>query len=66
MFEHGMMESINFNQCSAEPCIFVRREGEDLSIIAVYVDDVIVITSTPQTDEEYQRRFGVKIQTIPF
>ena len=42
------MESINFNQCSAEPCIFVRREGKDLSIIAVYVDDLIVITSTPQ------------------
>uniref|UniRef100_A0A1X7UK39 Reverse transcriptase Ty1/copia-type domain-containing protein n=1 Tax=Amphimedon queenslandica TaxID=400682 RepID=A0A1X7UK39_AMPQE len=41
------MESINFNQCSAEPCIFVRREGE-LSIIAVYVDDLIVITSIPQ------------------
>uniref|UniRef100_A0A1X7STM5 Reverse transcriptase Ty1/copia-type domain-containing protein n=1 Tax=Amphimedon queenslandica TaxID=400682 RepID=A0A1X7STM5_AMPQE len=42
------MESINFNQCSAEPCIFVRRGGKDLSITAVYVDDLIVITSTPQ------------------
>ena len=58
------MESINFSQCSAEPCIFVKREGEDLSIIAVYVDDLIVITSTPELmkniKEDLAARFRMK------
>ena len=43
------MESINFKQCTADPCIFVSSEGADLTIITVYVDDLIVITKTPET-----------------
>ena len=43
------MESINFKPCTADPCIFVTGEGADLTIIAVYVDDLIVITKTPET-----------------
>ena len=58
------MEFINFSQCSAEPCIFVKREVEDLSIIAVYVDDLIVITSTPELmkniKEDLAARFRMK------
>ena len=33
------MESINFKQCTADPCIFVTGEEADLTIIAVYVDN---------------------------
>ena len=43
------LESINFKQCTADPCIFVSSRGPDLTIIAVYVDDLIVITKTPET-----------------
>ena len=42
------MESTNFKQCTADPCIFVSSEGTDLTIIAVYVDDLIIITKTPE------------------
>ena len=42
------MESTNFKQCTADPCIFVRSEGTDLTIISVYVDDLIIITKTPE------------------
>ena len=42
------MESTNFKQCTADPCFFVRSEGTDLTIIAVYVDDLIIITKTPE------------------
>ena len=31
------MESGNFKQCSADPCVFVRSESTDLAIVAVYV-----------------------------
>ena len=43
------MESINFKQCTADPCIFITGEEADLTIVAVYVDDLIVIAKTPET-----------------
>ena len=42
------IESINFKQCTADPCIFVTGEEVDVTIVAVYVDDLIVITKTPE------------------
>ena len=42
------MESTNFKQCTTDPCIFVSSEGTDLTIIAVYIDDLIIITKTPE------------------
>ena len=40
------MESTNFKQCTADPCIFVRSKGTDLTIIALYIDDFIIVTKT--------------------
>ena len=58
------MESINFKPCTADPCIFVTGEGADLTIVAVYVDDLIVITKTPETmkkiKENLAARFKIK------
>ena len=42
------MESTNFKQCTTDACFFVRSEGTDLTIIAVYIDDLIIITKTPE------------------
>ena len=39
------MKSMGFKQCDADPCIFIRK-GSELSIVAVYVDDLILITET--------------------
>ena len=58
------MESINFKQCTADPCIFVTGEEADLTIVAVYVDDLIVIAKTPETikktKESLAARFKMK------
>ena len=43
------LESINFKQCTANPCVFISSGGPNLTIIAVYVDDLIVITKIPET-----------------
>ena len=45
------MESIGFRQSTADPCVFIRS-GDTLDVIAVYVDDLIVIS---KTEEEIQR-----------
>ena len=44
------MKSIGFTQSSADPCIYVRS-ADTLSIVAAYVDDLIMAT---RTDEEMQ------------
>ena len=43
------LEYINSKQSTADPCVFVSTGGPNLTIIAVYVDDLIVIAKTPET-----------------
>ena len=40
------LNSIGFKESTADQCVFIRK-GRYLSIIAVYVDDLILITETP-------------------
>ena len=44
----GKEKAIDWIECTADPCIFVRSEGTDLTIISVYVDDLVIITKTPE------------------
>ena len=37
------MKSISYEQCAADHCVFVRSEGTEITISAVYVDDLIII-----------------------
>lgn len=47
------VRSLGFVPSDADPCIFVKRHSDDeMSIIAVYVDDLIIMTTTV---EEMQR-----------
>ena len=44
---------LGFKESGADPCIFTRKRNEKVEIIAIYVDDLIVIT---ETDEEMKQR----------
>ena len=39
------LTSIGFVQSTADPCVFIRVEGKSVTVIAVYVDDLILITA---------------------
>jgi len=45
-----LMESLNFQLSHADPCIFMTRsepsDADKLTVIAIYVDDVIIIATT--------------------
>ena len=56
------MESINFKPCTADPCIFVTGEGADLTIIAVYIDNLIVITKTPETMKKIKENLAARFK----
>ena len=56
------MESINFKQCTADPCIFVTGEEADLTIVAVYVDDLIVIAKTPEKIKKIKESLAARFK----
>lgn len=45
------MKDLGFNQSTSDPCVFVRARQE-LEILAVYVDDLILITESLQSMSE--------------
>eukprot|EP00731_Ephydatia_muelleri_P005270 Em0002g1446a len=58
------MTSLSYEQCAADPCVLVRTEGTETTIIAVYVDDLIIIAKNPETMERIKgsltERFKMK------
>ena len=44
---HDYMEVIGFSQSVADPCVFIRIK-DTMTIVAVYVDDLILIAVTPE------------------
>jgi len=47
---HKYMESLGFKQ-TVDPCVYIRT-GNTIAIVAVYVDDLILITKTPKKRTE--------------
>ena len=41
------MESIGFEQSPADPCVYFQY-GDTVTIVAVYVDDLIIISKTAE------------------
>ena len=42
------MESIHYKQSAADPCVFIKAEKEGITIVAVYVDDLIIFAKTAE------------------
>ena len=48
------MRSIGFNQNAADPCIHVR-DGNLVSVVTVYVDNLILATKTVEETQEQKQ-----------
>ena len=48
------MKDIGFTQSTSDPCVFVRSR-QDLEILAVYVDDLILITESTESMDELKQ-----------
>ena len=44
----AFIESANFEQSSADSCLFICSKGADLAIIVVYVDDLIIVAKSQE------------------
>ena len=40
------LKSASFKESRADPCVFIKSREKDMKIIAVYVDDLILIAKT--------------------
>ena len=40
------MKSAGFKESGADPCVFIKSREKDMKIIAVHVDDLILIAKT--------------------
>jgi hypothetical protein len=46
------LREMNFVPTAADPCLYVRKDSDDLSYIALYVDDLVIATKDPQVMEK--------------
>ena len=57
------MESANFKQSTADPCIFTKtEESGEIIIVAVYVDDLIIVTKTNEKMNKIKRNLISKFK----
>ena len=58
------LKSIDFEQSTADPCVYIKKKADSLTIVAVYVDDLIVIANTAEemtkVKEDLTVRFRIK------
>ena len=58
---HEYMESIGFKQSTADPCVYVRST-ETLAVVAIYVDDLIIVTQTTAEMQELKNNLAAQFK----
>jgi len=58
---HDYLVSIDFKRCVSDPCVYVRRSGPTVTYLAVYVDDLLIVSNNQaeraRLKAELHRRF---------
>ena len=59
-----LVESLGYTNCSYEPCLYTKHSSEITSLIALYVDDLLIAGNNRQfvdkVKNEFQNRFKMK------
>jgi hypothetical protein len=59
---NAFLISLGFSRHVTDPCVYSRRVGEDVLVLAVYVDDIIVAASSRRQAKWVQSRLFAKYQ----
>ena len=54
------MLNLGLKQSTADPCVFIQAEAESMTIVAVYVDDLIVMSTLNAVKKALSGRFKMK------
>lgn len=58
---HDHMEQIGFKRSTSDPCVYIQAKSS-VAIVAVYVDDLIIITTTPEETEKVKESLEKKFR----
>jgi hypothetical protein len=56
------LREMNFVPTAADPCLYVRKDSDDLSYIALYVDDLVIATKDPQVMQQIKSELSAKYE----
>jgi hypothetical protein len=59
---NSYLRAMNFTPSAADPCLYVRKDSDDLSYIALYVDDLVIATKDPQVMEKIKSELSTKYE----
>ncbi|GJW34181.1 retrovirus-related pol polyprotein from transposon TNT 1-94 [Tanacetum coccineum] len=51
--------SQKFTKGTVDPTLFVRREGKDILLVQIYVDDIIFSSTKPDLCETFSKKYGM-------
>ncbi|GJY45471.1 retrovirus-related pol polyprotein from transposon TNT 1-94 [Tanacetum coccineum] len=49
----------NFSKGTVDPTLFIRRQGNDILLVQIYVDDIIFASTTPELCDEFSKIIGI-------
>lgn len=64
-----ILKNCGYKQCFYENCLFVKRESENVSIILIYVDDILELNVGKLQSREWLHSFkeaGIIVQSLGF
>lgn len=50
---HARLVELGFTRCITDMCLYHKRDGNDMTIVGVYVDDLLVTASKPDLVEDF-------------
>ena len=59
---NDFLKSIEFEQSVADPCVYVKKTKDHLVIVAVYVDDLIIIANTSEEMAKIKEILSVRFK----
>ena len=57
---HQYLQDMDFEQSSADPCMFIKHIENDVIILLVWVDDIIIASSSKELKQKLSNQFNKK------
>ncbi|GKB51701.1 retrovirus-related pol polyprotein from transposon TNT 1-94, partial [Tanacetum coccineum] len=54
--------SQEFSQGTVDPTLFIRRQGKDILLVQIYVDDIIFASTTPELCDQFSKMMYLKFK----
>ena len=59
---NSYLKEQGFDQSTADPCVFIKHESNDVTILLVWVDDIIIATNTTDLMSDIKSKLSLKFR----